>query len=384
MAASILTSCGRVAAFKTTVLQVWGLRSLPSAVFLCTKPGNSKKGSNKNEGEIINNTKADANVKLADEDLRKFLARKTLVTFPQRAKLSPLEGEPAFSSKEGLTKKLAEEESSTSSSSDSDSSSDSEEDVFKEPIKTKVSFPKQDHISSKDQITKINKVSQKDFPKEQVKGKKSEKLPYSPRITEMPIKQKQLHKTTADDKLLKSNLTDDTDQKSRERHLKSSEFGTKIIKSQRPKEVARKQLEVSVVETASNTFSRTQTVPQQGVVQNLTLLKKKEGMAKKAQKTEEHGGAAAVLQEEILSSRMPVADPTVKEEMVLDVEVQTEQSTIQETKPPVDTVQETYDISTYKNLQHHEYTPYTFVDFDVLLSKMRLPQPSSGRLSSRH
>ncbi|XP_032075305.1 NADH dehydrogenase [ubiquinone] flavoprotein 3, mitochondrial isoform X1 [Thamnophis elegans] len=53
-------------------------------------------------------------------------------------------------------------------------------------------------------------------------------------------------------------------------------------------------------------------------------------------------------------------------------------------RPSPETAQETHDISTYKNLQHHEYQPFTFVDFDVLLSKFRLPQPSSGRLSPRH
>uniref|UniRef100_A0A7M4FH57 NADH:ubiquinone oxidoreductase subunit V3 n=1 Tax=Crocodylus porosus TaxID=8502 RepID=A0A7M4FH57_CROPO len=40
-----------------------------------------------------------------------------------------------------------------------------------------------------------------------------------------------------------------------------------------------------------------------------------------------------------------------------------------------------FDNSTYKNLQHHEYHMYTFVDFDVYLSKFRQPQPSSGRIS---
>ncbi|KYO39066.1 NADH dehydrogenase [ubiquinone] flavoprotein 3, mitochondrial isoform A [Alligator mississippiensis] len=42
---------------------------------------------------------------------------------------------------------------------------------------------------------------------------------------------------------------------------------------------------------------------------------------------------------------------------------------------------EEFDNSTYKNLQHHEYHMYTFVDFDVYLSKFRQPQPSSGRIS---
>lgn len=55
-----------------------------------------------------------------------------------------------------------------------------------------------------------------------------------------------------------------------------------------------------------------------------------------------------------------------------------------EAKPTVATPQEDFDTSTYKNLQHHEYTPFTFVDFDVELSKFRLAQPSSGRISPRH
>uniref|UniRef100_A0A8D0EDU0 NADH-ubiquinone oxidoreductase 9 kDa subunit n=1 Tax=Salvator merianae TaxID=96440 RepID=A0A8D0EDU0_SALMN len=53
-------------------------------------------------------------------------------------------------------------------------------------------------------------------------------------------------------------------------------------------------------------------------------------------------------------------------------------------KPPAEMAPEPFDISSYKNLQHHEYTPFTFVDYDVQLSKFRLPQPSSGRLSPRH
>ncbi|KAJ7320608.1 hypothetical protein JRQ81_020119 [Phrynocephalus forsythii] len=366
---------GWVRITETTLVQVWGLRRLPSALFLCTKPSGSKKDSKKNEGEIITNTKADATAKLADEELRKFLARKTLITFPQRVTLSSLEEQPVSSSKRGLTKTLAEDDSSTSSSSDSDSSSDSEEedDSFKESVKTKVAFPRRDHIFTEDQTTKINIMSRNDVVQEQDKGKKSEKLPYIAQIRPTSIKQKLLHETSADDKLLKpDSIKHATDLKLKERHLQSSEFGTKIVKSEQHREVSHTQ-----VEAASSTLSKTQTVSQQNVVQNLTLLKMEEDMAKEVQKTEE-------LQEQVLNGRMPMVDPTGKEEMVVEAGVQAEQSTIQETKPPVDTVQETNDISTYKNLQHHEYTPYTFVDYDVLLSKMRLPQPSSGRLSPRH
>uniref|UniRef100_A0A4X2LXZ9 Uncharacterized protein n=1 Tax=Vombatus ursinus TaxID=29139 RepID=A0A4X2LXZ9_VOMUR len=45
---------------------------------------------------------------------------------------------------------------------------------------------------------------------------------------------------------------------------------------------------------------------------------------------------------------------------------------------------EAFDNSTYKNLQHHNYNTYTFLDFNLDLLKFRLPQPSSGRESPRH
>ncbi|XP_012665728.1 NADH dehydrogenase [ubiquinone] flavoprotein 3, mitochondrial [Otolemur garnettii] len=42
------------------------------------------------------------------------------------------------------------------------------------------------------------------------------------------------------------------------------------------------------------------------------------------------------------------------------------------------------DSTTYKNLQHHDYSTYTFLDLNLHLSKFRMPQPSSGRPSPRH
>ncbi|XP_073420800.1 NADH dehydrogenase [ubiquinone] flavoprotein 3, mitochondrial isoform X3 [Dendrobates tinctorius] len=45
---------------------------------------------------------------------------------------------------------------------------------------------------------------------------------------------------------------------------------------------------------------------------------------------------------------------------------------------------EPFDNTKYQNLQHFSYTPFTFVDVDVELAKLRLPQPSSGRPSPRH
>ncbi|XP_072253892.1 NADH dehydrogenase [ubiquinone] flavoprotein 3, mitochondrial isoform X2 [Leuresthes tenuis] len=46
--------------------------------------------------------------------------------------------------------------------------------------------------------------------------------------------------------------------------------------------------------------------------------------------------------------------------------------------------EEPFDNSTYQNLQHHNYNPYTFADLDVEMAKFRLPQPSSGKPSPRH
>ncbi|XP_057360976.1 NADH dehydrogenase [ubiquinone] flavoprotein 3, mitochondrial isoform X3 [Manis pentadactyla] len=44
----------------------------------------------------------------------------------------------------------------------------------------------------------------------------------------------------------------------------------------------------------------------------------------------------------------------------------------------------TFDNTTYRNLQHHDYSTYTFLDLNLDLTKFRMPQPSSGRESPRH
>nr|XP_028583106.1 NADH dehydrogenase [ubiquinone] flavoprotein 3, mitochondrial [Podarcis muralis] len=391
MATALLISCGRTAVLKTFKLQAWGLRSVPPAVSLCTKPGGDKKVSKKNKGEIIN-TKPDAAVKLKDEDLRKYLAKKTVVKFPQRAKLPSLEGQSVVSSTAGLGKKKGDEETSSSSSSESDSSSDSDEEdsAFEDTIKTKVSFPSRDPPSSGDRTKKAKIRSEKHVPQEQVKGKAAEKLPYSPGFTESPVKQKEVHQTTAGDKLLWSDLSKSaTNRRHEEARLKSTDFGTKVAESQRPTDVA-KPLEASPPEASplgatSSTLSRTQSVPQQNAAQNLTLPRQGGSVAMEAQKTDMQGKTAAVPQGELLDGRVPAAETTVKEEIALEAGVQTEQqSAIQEAEPPAETAPETFDMSTYKNLQHHDYTSYTFVDYDVQLAKFRLPQPSSGRVSPRH
>ncbi|XP_066477398.1 NADH dehydrogenase [ubiquinone] flavoprotein 3, mitochondrial [Tiliqua scincoides] len=376
MAAALLSQAGRVLAFKTLQLQAWGLQRLPTTVFLCTKSEEPKKYSAKHKGEAISSTKPDGAVKLADEDLRKFLARKTLVTFPQKT----LARESVSSS---TGKKLADEESSSSSSSDSDSSSDSEEEVnaLKDTVKTKVSFPRRDPICFENRTKKIKIRTEKHFPQEQDK----DSAPYSLSSAESSVKQKGLHQTTADNKLLKSDLAiQPTIQRPDETFFKSINLEIKLAGQQKSTEVASKQVEASLPEVTASKLSRTPSRPQQNVAQNPTLLKQEKNAAVEIQETELQGTDTTVQQEEALNDRTSVVE-TMKEGIIPEAGVQSEQQSIpQGAKPTVAIPQEDFDISTYKNLQHHEYTPFTFVDYDVELSKFRLPQPSSGRISPWH
>ncbi|XP_013919441.1 PREDICTED: NADH dehydrogenase [ubiquinone] flavoprotein 3, mitochondrial isoform X1 [Thamnophis sirtalis] len=324
MAASLVTRYGRVAAFKAISQQAWGVRSMPS-LYLCTKPGNSKKGTPKDKGKVITNCKPDAAVKLTDEDLRKFLAMKTLVMFPQKAEF-PFERTPVFSSTEGLGKRLTDEELLSSSSSESDSSSDSEDDDFKEK----------------------------------------------------PHRHKELCWTTDNKQLESDMIKTASQQRSKEIHLKSKNLGIVNAENQKPIEVSSGSQEVSLSETDPR---RTQLVPPQNISQN---LEQDEKITKKMQKTEMQERIFEEPRPEVSRERMPVIKTTLKEETIPEEAQIEKQSTPQVARPSPETAQETHDISTYKNLQHHEYQPFTFVDFDVLLSKFRLPQPSSGRLSPRH
>ncbi|ETE71995.1 NADH dehydrogenase [ubiquinone] flavoprotein 3, mitochondrial [Ophiophagus hannah] len=321
MAASLGPGCGRVAVFKALLEQAWGPRSMPS-LYLCTKPGDSKKGFPKDKGKVITNCKPDAPVKLTDEDLKKSLAMKTLVMFPQKAQF-PSEITPVFSSTKGFGKRLTDEEPFSSSSSESDSSSDSEDDDFKEK----------------------------------------------------PHRQKELCQTTDNKQLESDMIKTASQQRPKEIHLKSKNLGIVNAESQKPTEVSPGSLEVSLSETDPR---RTP----QNISQN---LEQDENITKKMQKTKMQERIFEEPGPEVSKERIPVIKTTLKEEIIPEVEAQIEeQSTPQVAKPSPETAQETYDISTYKNLQHHEYQPFTFVDFDVLLSKFRLPQPSSGRLSPRH
>ncbi|XP_077198922.1 NADH dehydrogenase [ubiquinone] flavoprotein 3, mitochondrial [Paroedura picta] len=425
MASSLLVGFGRGAAFKILKLQPWSLRSLPSNVSLCIKSGDSEKGSTKNKGENI--ISSEETVKLTDEGLKKFWANKTLVTFPQRTSLPSLEREPGFSSAGGSNEKT-DEESSSSSSSESDSSSDEEDNVIKDTLKTKVAFPGRDPSSSEEKKVKGETASEQQFPQRQKEDSAHEKRlyspiitesqfkekgivsprkdpmsskaktvkvktskqqfptpesnhdpPYSARTTEPLIKEKQVYQTTGD-KLMQSELVQHAmKQTSKETHLKAMDLGINPAESPRP---TANQLETSVHETAPSKLSKIQ--QQSMTTQDLTLPRQEESAARGAQDAKSQRGTMEV-QEELLDDAAPVVETTMKEGITLETEIQEEEQSItQDIQAAVETAQEAIDISTYKNLQHHEYTPFTFVNYDVELSKFRLPQPSSGRGSPRY
>lgn len=218
------------------------------------------------KGKVITNCKPDAAVKLTDEDLRKFLAMKTLVMFPQKAQF-PFERTPVFSSTEGLGKRLTDEEPFSSSSSESDSSSDSEDDAFKEK----------------------------------------------------PHRQKELCRTTDNKQLESDMIKTASQQRSKEIHLKSKNLGIVNAESQKPIEVSSGGQEVSLSETDPR---RTQLVPPQNISQN---LEQDENITKKMQKTEMQERIFEEPGPGVSRERMPVIKTTLKEEIIPEVEAQIEE-----------------------------------------------------------
>ncbi|XP_067154423.1 NADH dehydrogenase [ubiquinone] flavoprotein 3, mitochondrial isoform X2 [Apteryx mantelli] len=425
MAAPWLLGCGRAAARQALRREARGLRGAAPSAPLCTRPGGSRtqpkthvvapQGSTKllaprataeipkmlssssppasaNKGVTISSTNLKEASEPSVEDLRMFMSRKTVVAFPQRVILSSLEEEKLIATEGGLRKELAEEETS-SSSSDSDSSSDSEEekDDDNDPevaIKTRVEFPRRDSIFSGNVTVKVSMLPEENLPQKHHKEYVAKKKPCRAETDVSPIKQVKFSKTSINHKTLKSEARDpnikstpkEADQQklalepcveeSRDLTdvtLKSSSLGEKPIGTQ----AAATQLKALSVT--------------QGEKKQELISREKEKKVKEVQKSKAEEITAPKLQEETSESTMPVTGTTAKEEIIHEAGVQAgERSTIAETTTAAQPAPEEFDNSTYKNLQHHEYDIYTFVDSDVVLSKFRQPQPSSGRPSPRH
>ncbi|XP_044858505.1 NADH dehydrogenase [ubiquinone] flavoprotein 3, mitochondrial isoform X4 [Mauremys mutica] len=410
---------------RTLQLEAWGLRSLSPSLSLCTKSEGSKKSQEKNvvapqestkllatkttvefpkklfpsshppsankvEIKIITSASNDEALKLTDEEVRKFLSRKTLVAFPERVTLSSLEGKASITRRGGLSKKLAEEESSSSSESDSSSDSDEEDSASEISTKTRVEFPRRDPFFFENRTVKVMTLAEESLSEKGDEEYIPKKKP-RPEFEVPHIKQMESGKTaTANSKILKSETREPSVKQSpKGTDLQKSILKTQAKESQKPTAVRLKEsrhlAEPPIGAPPAAAQLKVPPGPQREVEQKLTLLKWEETKTREVQETEIKEKASPKLQEEFLKETPFMVNTTTEEEIIQEAGAQTEeQGTTQETKTAAASAQEEFDNSTYKNLQHHEYNMYTFVDFDVELSQFRQPQPSSGRLSPRH
>ncbi|GAB0178280.1 NADH dehydrogenase flavoprotein 3, mitochondrial [Grus japonensis] len=421
MAAPSLLGCGRAATRKVLRLEASGLRGAVPSAALCTRPAGSgtpptnvvaPQGSTKllaikapvefpkmlssssllasaNKGESISSTNLEEASKPA-EDMRTFMSRKTVVAFPQRVVVSSLEEENLITAAtEGdLRKELVEEETSSSSSSDSDSSSDSEEenDDSEVAIKTKVEFPRRDSIFSENIAVKASILARENLSQKSHKeyvAKKSHKT----ETNVSPIKHIAFSKTSVNHETSKSKARDpkvkstpkeaDRQKLVVEPHMVESQDLTNVVHKSDYLEEKSIGTQVAAIQLKASSVTRED--------KKQKLVSRGEGKkVKEAQESEAKVVTASKL-EEISESTVMAMGTTAKEETIQEAGVQTgERSTTEEPTAAAEPAPEEFDNSTYKNLQHHEYNIYTFVDSVVVLSKFRQPQPSSGRPSPRH
>ncbi|XP_035171779.1 NADH dehydrogenase [ubiquinone] flavoprotein 3, mitochondrial isoform X1 [Oxyura jamaicensis] len=423
MAAPSLLRCGRAAARQALRLDPPTPRCAPSSAALCTRPAGSgtpadsnvmtPQGSTKllatkatvefpktlssssvspNEGETISSTNLKEASKPSDEDLRALMSRKTVVAFPQRVIVSSIEEEKPTTAATGggIRKELAEEEeSSSSSSSDSDSSSDSEEenddDDSEVAIKTRVEFPRRDSkLTEKVTIdaSKLPKgnLSQKRHKESVAKKKPSKSEPDASTIEQVTFSKTPVGHKTSKSKARNPNIKsapEETDQQklALEPHLDENRALTDTtLKSDYLKEKA-------TGTQMATTQLKAPSVAQEDKKQSLVSG----GEAKRVKEAQESEAIEVTPEQEEETFESTVLVMGTKEETVQEAGDQAgESSTIEEPAAAAQPDPEEFDNSTYKNLQHHEYNIYTFVDSVVVLSKFRQPQPSSGRPSPRH
>ncbi|KFQ24052.1 hypothetical protein N331_03572 [Merops nubicus] len=312
-----------------------------------------------------------------------FMARKTVVSFPQRVVLSSLEEEDLTTpaTEGGLRKELVEEE--TSSSSDSDSSSDSEEenDDSEVAIKSKAEFPTRKSTFSENTAVKASMLAKENSSQKSYKEYIAKKKPGK---TDTPIKQVAFSKTSDSHETSKPKARDPEVKSTPKAAYRPKEFlEPHMVEGQdltvvtcKSDYMEDKSIGTQVAAIQLKASSGTQEVKKQKLVSRGKEKKVKQQQESEAEIT------APKLEKQTSENTVLVTDATAEEEAVQETGVQAgESSTTEAAAKPAP---EEFDNSTYKNLQHHEYNIYTFVDSVVVLSKFRQPQPSSGRPSPRH
>ncbi|XP_012300328.2 NADH dehydrogenase [ubiquinone] flavoprotein 3, mitochondrial isoform X1 [Aotus nancymaae] len=382
-----------------------------------------------NKGGMVASPSPDGSMLFTDEGVPKFLSRKTLVEFPQKVP-SPLRKQGSGSEARRVGQKVASSSSSSSSSS-SDSESDDEADVS-EVASQAVSKgrgglqkPEASHsfenrapqvtVSAKEKTSlqkphadvtypeKPRQPRKKGLPakpsegREDVRAKATVPRSQVDEFLKQSLKEKQLQKT------FRLNKIDKESQKSFEvkgplpvhtksgssAPLKGSPAPTVLAEEARaggqlkavPPGASEGHLETPVPETQHKAVP-----PLPG--------KEASGM----QGREGHLKAREVVVED----QMPPSDletvPVEKNhgfhEKPAAPKHEAKGEAMEDAAAPGDdqdctqdaaaAPSEPFDNTTYKNLQHHDYTTYTFLDLNLELSKFRMPQPSSGRESPRH
>ncbi|XP_036601698.1 NADH dehydrogenase [ubiquinone] flavoprotein 3, mitochondrial [Trichosurus vulpecula] len=424
MAFSSVLGLGRGAVLKTVQLKAWGLREFASTAFLSTKSGGNEKEKQKkskmqqppkdvvapkegvkllpsqraefpqnlsspnsypsavNKGKIIVNINSDDIKQQTDEEIGKLLPRKTVVEFPQRVSASSLRPKDTYlASHQEIQKPAGGDFSSSSSDSDSDREDSASEIVLKRQIavKTKEESPQRDTSETRTQRTlKLTKKTQ--FQKAHMDSTLAEK----PHQSEMKltVKQSEAYK---EPKIPKSEVIESfREQSTKEAQMQNSIFKLNEItkESQKLVEIPRKlsdQMEggsstqLDIVKEENREEKPTAVDFTAGHFENKDILEEQVPILNLE-------APSPQTKENVLEENVPAVNTGAKEEVFQGLAVKLKnQGIIPETENA-----EAFDNSTYKNLQHHNYNTYTFLDFNLDLLKFRLPQPSSGRESPRH
>ncbi|NWZ28946.1 NDUV3 dehydrogenase, partial [Asarcornis scutulata] len=319
-----------------------------------------------------------------------LMSRKTVVAFPQRGIGSSIveEKHTRAATGGGMRKELAEEEeSSSSSSSDSDSSSDSEgedddDDDSEAAIKTRVEFPRRDAKISEKVTTNASKLPKGNLSQKRHKESGAKKKPSKTEPDVSTIKQVTFSKTPVGHKTSKSKTRDpnvksapkeaDQQKLALEPHLDEHQaLADSTLKSDYLEEKAA-GAQVATTQLKAPPVAQEDKKPK--------LVSR--GEAKRVKEAREAEAVEVTSRQEEETSESAVLVMGTKEETVQEAGDQAGESST--TEAAAQPAPEEFDNSTYKNLQHHEYNIYTFVDSVVVLSKFRQPQPSSGRPSPRH
>ncbi|XP_036732765.2 NADH dehydrogenase [ubiquinone] flavoprotein 3, mitochondrial isoform X2 [Manis pentadactyla] len=390
MAAAVLLRQGRAGTLKTLVLEARVFRGLAPTVSFSAESGKSGKGlplnpksQNSSKSGKVAGPDPDGSVLFADEGVPKFMSRKTLVEFPQKVP-SPFRKQGSDSEAPLQSRSGPGDSSSSSSSGSSDSESDEEgggsgvrgkggppkpeaSQSFKNAAsgkgKTWSQQPQPD-LTSSERPRQAKKKGTTIKPSEDGTGAKPKtptpKSQVGQELMRQNVKGKQLQK------LFRAHDVDKESQKPFKKTLPSHAkpgLSTQPTGGPRPSQLPEETKQAAPSETTERLREKRELVP--GTEVAFSLPRKENSKA---------------FPDDRPTAPAPEGQGGTIEDAAAQAEGQdTTQEPTQATTPAG-----TFDNTTYRNLQHHDYSTYTFLDLNLDLTKFRMPQPSSGRESPRH